>query len=244
MKTFRELMSEVAQPKPKDEIDFKAKHEIEMIDHPESEEHQHTSEKRGRKRLADYTKGQDMSVYEAKHDHDDDVEENAFVAKAAAAKKAGKDKFKLGDKKFPVTIKKDTADKIVEAKASRDFRMFAMAAERVGKDLVQLANDINRLDGITKQDVTKAFDEIKTKFNKLGVDSRRLSESVDLAENFKQGSLTLKDGSKVIVSKQNADLLNQMFKDLNATNRREMMKVAMEDKAGFEEILGFAREAL
>jgi len=374
MKTFRELISEVAQPKSKDELDFKAKHEIEMLDHPESEEHQHTSEKKGRKRLADYERGQDMSVYEsvkfdgktfkdyktfnsdreanrfleknddygvigtkggkvyvakmddmgetyeldesfsvfkpmspapgrsvsnrvqvkafktsdamnkflAKGDNalhwkptdksglksgkykmdmkrgsdgkpvrdfiregtDDDVEENAFMGKAAAAKKAGKDKFKLDDKEFPVTMKKDTADKIVESKAPRDFRMFAMTAERVGKNLVQLANDVNRLDGITKQDVTKAFEEIKTEFNKLSMASKRLSESTDLTENFKQGSLTLKDGSKVIISKQNADLLNQMLDELNPQNRRQMLKVAMEDEDGFNEILGFAREAL
>jgi hypothetical protein len=71
-----------------------------------------------------------------------------------------------------------------------------------------------------------------------------VNESVNLTENFKTGSLTLNDGSRVIVSKQNADLLNQMFNDLNPTNRREMMKVAMKDKDGFNEILGFAREAL
>jgi hypothetical protein len=114
---------------------------------------------------------------------DHDLKERAFVAKAAAAKKAGKDKFELGDDEYPVTIKKSTADKIMD-------------------------------------------------------------ESTDLAENFKTGSLTLDDGSKVVVNKKDADLLNQMFDDLNAANRREMMKVAMKDKAGFEEIRGFAREAL
>lgn len=69
-------------------------------------------------------------------------------------------------------------------------------------------------------------------------------ESVDLTEAFKTGTLKLKDGSTVSVSKQDADLLNQMMKDLNAKNRKEMEKIAMADEAGFEEILGFAREAL
>ena len=465
MKTFRDLISEVAQPKSKDEIDFKAKHEIEMIDHPESEEHQHTSEKKGRRRLADYEKGQDMAVYEAKHDGD--VEENAFMGKAAAAKKAGKDKFKLGDKKFPVTMKKDTAKAIVEArmnpkqKAAIDQYMKSIEGKNVPKDLVKASVDalmnalkestnltnkdwerdsravraskdpkfVNKmitkwgergnawlnhpalkesieltesnadkmistlisaiskysdkreferagatfelwaerfpsaykkllatpgiagsffsdlvevldirvdldesfedLDEISKKTLqrykdratsdfvgrsisdpklskrirgattadekihggarvratesTEELDEISKKT--LGSYVRKASddmagnayqlgardplkpsaswskafkrrkgiakatdkltkESTDLTENFKQGSLTLKDGSKVIVSKQNADLLNQMFNDLNATNRREMMNVAMKDKDGFNEILGFAREAL
>ena len=54
----------------------------------------------------------------------------------------------------------------------------------------------------------------------------------------------LKDGSSVNLKKQDADLLNKMFKDLNANNRKKMTDVAMTDKNGFEEILGFAREAL
>lgn len=69
-------------------------------------------------------------------------------------------------------------------------------------------------------------------------------ESIDLAENFKAGSVKLDDGSTVIVKKQDADLLNKMFNDLNTQNKKQMMKVAMTDKNGFEEILGFAREAL
>ena len=47
-----------------------------------------------------------------------------------------------------------------------------------------------------------------------------------------------------MVSKEDADLLNRMFKDLSTNNQRQMEKVMMTDKAGFEEIRGFAREAL
>lgn len=416
MKTFRDLISEVAQPKSKDEIDFKARHEIEMIDHPESEEHQHTSEKRGRKRLADYEKGQDMSVYESvkfsgktftdyktfnsdreanrfleKNDDygvigtkggkvyvakmDDmgeaydleesfsvfkpmspapgrsvsnrvqvkafktsdamntflakgdnalhwkptdksglksgkykmdmkrgsdgkpvrdfiregsDVEENAFMGKAAAAKKAGKDKFKLGDKKFPVTMKKDTAKEIAEArmnlkqKAAIDQYMKSIEGKNIPKDLVKASVDalMNALKESEELDENlgkaakrmKSFfgtdpKEIKKRLRDAGPDfikkiatqkgelkgpaelqrriaQKMLDESVNLIENFSQGTLTLDDGSRVTVSKQNADLLNQMLDELNPQNRRQMLKVAMEDEDGFNEILGFAREAL
>ena len=67
MKTYKQLISEVAQPKPEDEIDFKAKHEIEFIDHPESEETQHTANgMKKAKRLADYTDNEEeMYVYES-----------------------------------------------------------------------------------------------------------------------------------------------------------------------------------
>lgn len=70
-------------------------------------------------------------------------------------------------------------------------------------------------------------------------------ESVSyLNESFKAGDLELKDGSIVSISVSDAKLLNQMMKDMNAKNRKEMKRIAMTDEAGFEEILGFAREAL
>jgi len=420
MKRFKQLIAEIAQPKSEDELNFKDKHEIEMIDHPESEEHQHTAEKKSPKRRADYKDGEDMAVYEAKHD-DEEVDENAFVAKAAAAKKAGKGKFKLGDKEFPVTIKKDVADKVMKENATRKLvekakseaqqkaAAVALAVKRgdmpksalqgASKDMYKMSEKdledfaktkhkgipkkveedfdldeavpakkaiMRALQGIKAQPkekvslkkapwekneeveldeaktdiyhkhmlkalgksrlpknhqytsaiatngdfvvkdggsrivgripkgehdlkeseqineiskktlgsyVRKAADDMAyrnaskssdyantaaghkayTRNNKKRVQRQKgidiavykmTGESTDLNENFKTGSMTLNDGSKVIVNKKDADLLNQMFKDLNATNRSRMMKVAMTDKAGFEEILGFAREAL
>lgn len=75
---------------------------------------------------------------------------------------------------------------------------------------------------------------------------KKQNESVEQLDEmkFKRGPLRLKNGKQVMVSKQDADLLTQMFKDLSATNRRKMQGVAMTDEAGFKEILGFAREAL
>jgi hypothetical protein len=70
------------------------------------------------------------------------------------------------------------------------------------------------------------------------------TESFELTENFKSGATKLNDGSSVIIKDQDAKLLNKMFADLNADNKKRMMKVAMTDKGGFNEILGFAREAL
>lgn len=518
MKNFKQLIAEVAQPKSEDELNFKAKHEIEMMDHPESEEHQHTAEKKGRKRLADYAKGEDMTVYESvkfngltftdyktfssdreankfleKNDdygiigtkggkvyaarlddigedmtvyekkmdpvdhkalkgdfedrEDKDIDndgkvddsdrylhkrrqaiskamkenmqesfsvfkpmspapgksvsnrvqvksfktsdamntflakganatqwkptekqglksgtykmdmqrgndgnpqrnfikesadlsedvvldqirniltkkndgtkvikdrsgyfhikykdsshkgpyhtlndvlrglsESAFIAKAAAAKKADKKKFELGDKKFPVTIKKDTADKIIESNLDRymwkDINAALMKAGvppttimRVvsalkGKELKESKMEDSEVLSAAKA-LAKNGKDAKTKsFGQGLVDyydengsftpaqvgglqnimknaSFQLAkESVELSENFKQGSVSLNDGSKVVVSKQNADLLNQMFDDLNPKNKKEMMAVAMKDKGGFNEILDFAREAL
>lgn len=65
-----------------------------------------------------------------------------------------------------------------------------------------------------------------------------------LTEKYKPGKLKLKSGETVSLSKKDGDLLNGMLKDMNSKNRKEMEKVLQKDKSGFEEILGFAREAL
>lgn len=73
----------------------------------------------------------------------------------------------------------------------------------------------------------------------------KIRESAEmLDEAFKAGMVKLKDGGSVILKKEDSDLLNKMFKDLSSTNRKKMQEVAMKDKNGFDEILGFAREAI
>lgn len=64
------------------------------------------------------------------------------------------------------------------------------------------------------------------------------------AVRFKKGPIRLKNGKQVMVSDEDAKLLTKMFKDLNPRNQKAMHKVMLMDPAGFEEIRGFAREAL
>ena len=66
MKSFKRIVTEVAQPKAEDEIDFKAKHELELIDEPNAEESQFDGgTKKTKPRKADYVDGEDEAVYEA-----------------------------------------------------------------------------------------------------------------------------------------------------------------------------------
>jgi hypothetical protein len=66
----------------------------------------------------------------------------------------------------------------------------------------------------------------------------------DINEAFSAGSVKLNDGSSVLVKSQDAKLLNDLMNGLKSENKAKMMKVAMTDKDGFNEILGFAREAI
>ena len=98
-------------------------------------------------------------------------------------------------------------------------------------------------DGKTRTVMKKAKND---RMDDRGQDKIATRESAELEEavKIKRGPLRLKDGSQIMVSKEDADLLSRMFSDLSANNQRQMQKVMMMDKAGFEEIRGFAREAL
>lgn len=65
-----------------------------------------------------------------------------------------------------------------------------------------------------------------------------------LDEAFKEGAMKLKDGSMVVVKSEDAKLLNRLMNNLNDKNRSKMESTLMSNKKGFNEILGFAREAL
>ena len=74
MKTFKDIISEVAQPKGGDEKAFKAKHVIQKINHPAAEDDQFTggpSAKKDKSKKASYKEGEDEAVYEETDKEDD-----------------------------------------------------------------------------------------------------------------------------------------------------------------------------
>jgi hypothetical protein len=69
MKTLRQIVLEVAQPKSGDEKHFKDKHIVTKIDHPVAPDHVFTGKTvKAPKRRADYDKGEDEAVYEGSFD--------------------------------------------------------------------------------------------------------------------------------------------------------------------------------
>ena len=66
MKTFKDIINEVAQPKGGDEKDFKAKHVIQKINHTPADEKQFTAPnvKKDKSKLSGYKDGEDKEVYE------------------------------------------------------------------------------------------------------------------------------------------------------------------------------------
>lgn len=160
----------------------------------------------------------------------------------------------------PMSIKDKSTLKIVKTRKKQDIgyplKEDAEQIDEVSKE--KLKNYIN---AARKDMVIRYYDDspesdkkyfnrakgIKKALDKRGANPKAkvpATESYELSENFKAGSVKLNDGSSVILKDQDAKLMNQLFADLNSDNKKKMMKVAMTDKNGFNEILGFAREAL
>ena len=142
----------------------------------------------------------------------------------AAAKKAG-DMHAASDNRMfkPKHIQKEDLDETTMSAIKKPVTMTTVDGKTrtVMKTTKDNKTDNNGQDKITTNEGTESLDEA-----------------------FKAGIVKFKNGKQTIIKKQDADLMNKMLKDLSANSRKSMGKVAMEDQAGFDEILGFAREAL
>jgi hypothetical protein len=97
-----------------------------------------------------------------------------------------------------------------------------------------------------KMAIQKAMTQLKINkkikpFPKATVKIVKESVEVNLDENFKAGALPLKDGASVNVSKEDARVLDVLFKNLNGNNRKQMMVKVESNKKSFSEILAFAK---
>jgi hypothetical protein len=188
----------------------------------------------------------DVSKLAEETDQLDEISNNKLDSYLSGARKskntAGEElkrqslKMSLGYRRSPSEIEKgNTASDTYNKRSHGIYTALKQIARKKneGTDDTLKTKDI---DTVADNDVKKSV------IRKYGALNRNLGEN--LQENFKSGSIKLNDGSSVLLKDGDAKLLNQMFQDLNSENKKKMMKVAMTDKAGFNEILGFAREAL
>jgi len=166
MKTFTQLMMEVAQPKSEDELNFKLKHEIEFFDHPASEEGQHTSDKKKAKRIADYDTGEDMAVNEEEMT-DAQMKRREEIVKGMKKNKADMEK-RYGDKWKEVMYATATKQAMKES-ASENMSLFkAIEKKKMQKEELDLEKGFkSRVMKLKdKSEVTLSGDDVSA-LNKL-----------------------------------------------------------------------------
>lgn len=69
-------------------------------------------------------------------------------------------------------------------------------------------------------------------------------EEFQIDEAFKIGAMKLKDGSSVKLAKEDVQALDNLYKNLNSSNRKKMQEKLEADKKSFGEILAFAKQAM
>lgn len=134
--------------------------------------------------------------------------------------------------------------------------------QHVYKEEVELDEDISKMShgrlkwhmntnvphGSYSKDEMKAERDRRLKYRDSAAAYKKakasMSEEVELDEAFKMGSMKLKDGSTVKLSKEEAEAVNELFNELNSSNKKRMEEEMMKNKSGFDKVLKFAQEAM
>ena len=262
MKSFKTLLSEVAEPKSAEEKRFKDQHTYEVIKHPVALDSQHTGEitpgqttDKG-KRAADQKGDAAYDKAYSKHgDGSTKLKEDASGMNAAQKMNFDKLYKKMNNGPEHKALKQKHGNQV---KADDAFHAM-VKAKAMGEDqqltdeelsAAQKKIDINKNGKIDGHDLAMLRAKMKTTRNvnkdDRGYDKIRTNESDELLDEgmkFKQGNLKLKDRSSVKITKEDADKLNKLMGGLDRNNLKRMEATAVKDKKSFNEILSFAREA-
>ena len=267
MKKFKDILSEVAQPKSAEEKRFKDQHTIELIRHPVALDSQFTGEIEGvtrkprpsdQKGDTSYDKAYAVKNKPFKMPRNID-EESEFDAKSDKKVKKEGISFKgLLDKvvnEDAENISEDPDEEI--PMMMRQLHFIGYAADEI---LEYLAIDDLDPEEWWQNKLAAAFMNMQSLHSYVEGDKRMMSfgddddmisaayESVEETEleeaTFKASNLKLKSGETVKLDMKDAKVLNDMMKTLSDKNSKEMGTNLMKDKKGFEEILAFAREVL
>lgn len=232
MKTFRQIVSEVAEPKAGDEKAFKAKHIVTKVDYPVDVEDQFTggkTVKKTPKRIADHEAGEDEKVYEAI----DPVNKKAAMGKFKH--RADKDIDNDGDV--------DSSDKYLHARRKAITK--AVHSEEVELDLSDFSveeweefmesAEYDQLDEISKKTlgsyVKKASSDMANNAYKLGArDPLKTPGSWDKAFKRKAGIAKATDK----MTKEEVEGLDEISIELakKVAKKRDEKGDAFRNKAG------------
>lgn len=69
-----------------------------------------------------------------------------------------------------------------------------------------------------------------------------IADQID--EAFKVGAMHLEDGSSITLTREDVDMLNNLFNQLNSSNKSKMEQRLKSSKNGFNEIITFAKEVV
>lgn len=223
MKSFKQIVKEtVAEPKSPDEKRFKELHtkNVDVKDYPAKGD-EATKNSKKKPRLADYVDDEEELVYDTSYATE---EAETLGEETVTCPECGKE-YEQGEK-HECAANEDVKEEMTDAQMKK--------REEIVKSMKKKQADFKDKYGDKWKDVMYAT---ATKM--------AMKEEVEtLDEAFKAGVIKLKDGSKATLSKDDANAVNELFKELNSSNKKKMEAKMMESKNGFDEIVKFAKEAM
>ena len=219
MKYFKDILSEVGQPKAPEEKRFKNQHEIEKIDHPVASDSQFSGDIEGltsKKREADYAKGDDKKAYD----------------------KAYKKKVAQTLPKRGTTITTDQEDVLedIDLDALLDFNENEMTVEELDEVIGLVKKVANRFTTSGRADAAEKkadkFEKKQKDRDRLKKAKERLQKAKDAQQKLKQkiNSETEVDGE--VVNEASPDAWTKLRPDQRDRVRQEYQKLKAEyDKA-------------
>ena len=179
---------------------------------------------------------------------------NSYHSKAGADRlKAKATVQKTMDMKKPAT---STVDKATSAfsrfqkrgkgmtaaanKMSEETNLDEVSKATLGSYIKKAAGNIG--DAAAADDTNK---ELKRHKGIAKATDKLTKEEVDqIDEAFKVGAMHLEDGSSITLTREDVDMLNGLFKQLNSSNKTKMEQRLKSSKNGFNEIITFAKEVV
>ena len=277
MKSFRQVIAEVAQPNSPEEKAFKDQHTYEVAPHPVALDAQFTGDiapvegdgSPKAARPADqkgsanydlaYPYGMNAAIdgafaealvvktealvggqKELDHDKDGDIDGDDFAKLRAKKKKKNESVEELEEYsnwKIQHPTKSTKSYTVKARNTGEAIKKGHAAAKKAGDMHPASDNRMFKPKHIQKEDLDETT---MSALNKITTNEG--TESLD--EAFAQGILKFKDGKQMILKKEDANVLNKMFKKMSSGSVKKMTETAMKDKAGFAEILEFAKEAM
>ena len=269
MKSFKKYIAEVAEPLSPEEKKFKDQHKVEADKHPVALDHQHTGDikKPKAKRKADQEGDANYDLaYESLEETtlsatkkpvnvtgpDGKVRTVMRRNKAVQHDEKGQDVIKTKSEELSPKQKKIDHNKNGKIDG-HDLAM--LRAKKKNEESVEEAfgNWQVKTNKITKTYKARHAGEALRKakesghFGNIALDAKHVSkvnESVEQLDEmtFKKGPLELNDGKQVMLSSEDAKVLNDMFKKLDPRNKRTMEKSIVRNQSNFSELLKFAKE--
>ena len=114
--------------------------------------------------------------------------------------------------------------------------------EKKGQELPMTYSQFMKLGG-WGQSSARGADKSQGDMKPVMQCSSKVTESVELDEAVKPGNVKLKSGESVMLSKDDAEAINDAMKELNSSNKKKMQDELMKDKKSFMSMVKFAKTA-